>query len=170
MAFVYILLLRSKNIFQSLKQLEEGTHQAFYNSVLLVSQFFLFFYLCTVYLGTLAGSCQGEGQALQIKMDYCLCRLHNYPQSSSICMFCDNPGWGHHRSSAQQSWSLSAALQGNAACLAGVACLAGTHELLSPLQGLGRRQWGRGLCCLALSLTWTCAPAGVCVPSPALVW
>lgn len=58
MVFVYILLLRSKNIFQSLKLLEEGMHQAFYNSVLLVSEFFLlFFYLCTVYLGTLAGSC-----------------------------------------------------------------------------------------------------------------
>lgn len=40
MAFVYILLLRSKNIFQSLKLLEEGTHQALYNSVLLVSDFF----------------------------------------------------------------------------------------------------------------------------------
>lgn len=52
MAFVYILLLRSKNIFQSLKPLEGRTHQAFYNSVFKS----LFFYLCTVYLGTLAGS------------------------------------------------------------------------------------------------------------------
>lgn len=42
MTFVYILLLRSKNIFQALKQLEEGAYQAFYNSVLLVSGFCLF--------------------------------------------------------------------------------------------------------------------------------
>lgn len=42
MTFVYILLLRSKNIFQALKQLEEGTHQAFCNSVLLFSGFFGF--------------------------------------------------------------------------------------------------------------------------------
>lgn len=78
MTFVYILLLRSKNIFQALKQLEEGTHQAFCNSVLLFSGFFWFSYSCTVYLGTLAGSCWGEGQTLQIKMDYCLCKLHSY--------------------------------------------------------------------------------------------
>lgn len=39
MTFVYMLQLRSKNIFQALKQLEEGTHQAFCNSVLLVAGF-----------------------------------------------------------------------------------------------------------------------------------
>lgn len=43
MTFVCVLLLRSKNIFQALKLLEVGTHQAFYNSVLLGSQFFKLF-------------------------------------------------------------------------------------------------------------------------------
>lgn len=78
MTFVYILLLRSKNIFQAFKQLEEGAHQAFYNCVAHFGIFFLFSYSCTVYLGTLAGPCWGEGQTPQIKMDYCLCRLHDY--------------------------------------------------------------------------------------------
>lgn len=41
MTFVYILLLRSKNIFQALKQLEEGAHQAFYNCV---AHFRIFFF------------------------------------------------------------------------------------------------------------------------------
>lgn len=50
MVFVYILLLRSKNIFQSLKLLEEGMHQAFYNSVLLVSEFFCCFSIYAQYI------------------------------------------------------------------------------------------------------------------------
>lgn len=65
MTFVYILLLRTKNLFQALKQLEETTHRSFYNSVLLFSG--LFSWSCTVYPGILAGSCWGEGQTLQDK-------------------------------------------------------------------------------------------------------
>lgn len=69
MAFVYILLLRSKNIFQSLKLLEEGMHQAFYNSVLLVSEFFLFFLFmhsisgntCWILLGRGSGTADKNG-------------------------------------------------------------------------------------------------------------
>lgn len=74
MTFVYILLLRTKKLFQALKQLEETTHRAFYNSVLLFSG--LFSWSCTVYPGILAGSCWGEGQTLQDKNG--VGRLHNY--------------------------------------------------------------------------------------------
>ena len=79
MTFVYILLLRSKSIFQALEQLEEGADQAFYNSVLLVSRFWVCFPTHgQAYLGTLAGSCRGEGQTLQIKTGYGLCGLCSY--------------------------------------------------------------------------------------------
>lgn len=67
MAFVYILLLRSKNIFQSLKLLEEGTHQAFYNSVLLVSEFVSLFMhsisgnTCWILLGRGSGTADKNG-------------------------------------------------------------------------------------------------------------
>lgn len=69
MAFVYILLLRSKNIFQSLKLLEEGMHQAFYNSVLLVSEFFFVFLfmhsisgnICWILLGRGSGTADKNG-------------------------------------------------------------------------------------------------------------
>lgn len=70
MVFVYILLLRSKNIFQSLKLLEEGMHQAFYNSVLLVSEFFFVVFLfmhsisgntCWILLGRGSGTADKNG-------------------------------------------------------------------------------------------------------------
>lgn len=106
----------------------------------------------------------------KIKMDCCLGRLHNYFSSSSVRLYFDNLGLGNHRSSALPGWSLSR-LAGQCS-LPGRSCLfsRNTWAHVSSL-GAGRGSSGEGRpCCLALSLTWTCAPAGVCVPSPALVW
>lgn len=72
MTFVYILLLRSKNIFQALKQLEEGTHQAFSNSVLLISGSFVFVFMhsisgntCWILLGRGSGTADKNGLSVQ---------------------------------------------------------------------------------------------------------
>lgn len=63
MTFVYIFSWEDKNIFQASKQLEERTYQAFYNSLFLVSEFFLFLFnysvcrkTCWILLGSMSNA------------------------------------------------------------------------------------------------------------------